>query len=188
MSDQPRPDQSAQALVQGFPRPGRLVEHAYWELQLAATGSPAPAVCRAYQSESTIGASSARRTPNSSSSSSSQSPAPSPQSSVRPALPTSHTSTPARWRATQPPTSQYCNSPRSAAPRAPARFQVAQPAEAALGRGLRGELAEQPLGEVAHQRLLIFGQQRQHRSHGGIAIGEHTAGRPAPGGRQVQRC
>lgn len=29
-----------QPLVQPFPRPGRLVEHAYWELQIAATGTP----------------------------------------------------------------------------------------------------------------------------------------------------
>ncbi|NHA68771.1 hypothetical protein [Phycicoccus flavus] len=40
MSDQPRPDNQPQPLVQGFPRPGRLVEHAYWELTIAATGTP----------------------------------------------------------------------------------------------------------------------------------------------------
>lgn len=27
-------------VVQGFPRPGRLVEHAYWELHIAASGTP----------------------------------------------------------------------------------------------------------------------------------------------------
>ncbi len=40
MTAQPRQQPPAASLAQPFPQPGRLVEHAYWELALAANGSP----------------------------------------------------------------------------------------------------------------------------------------------------
>ena len=40
MTHEPHATPGNQSLAQPFPRPGRLVEHAYWELQIAATGTP----------------------------------------------------------------------------------------------------------------------------------------------------
>ena len=40
MSLDPTPSLPGPSLAQPFPRPGRLVEHAYWELALAANGTP----------------------------------------------------------------------------------------------------------------------------------------------------
>lgn len=40
MTEQPLQDAATVPMVQPFPQPGRLVEHAYWELALAANGTP----------------------------------------------------------------------------------------------------------------------------------------------------
>ena len=40
MTPDPHAMHANQSLAQPFPQPGRLVEHAYWELQIAATGTP----------------------------------------------------------------------------------------------------------------------------------------------------
>ena len=40
MTAEPTQNAAAVPLVQPFPQPGRLVEHAYWELALAANGTP----------------------------------------------------------------------------------------------------------------------------------------------------
>jgi hypothetical protein len=40
MSTEPTPLPQPRTLARAFPRPGRLVEHAYWELNISANGTP----------------------------------------------------------------------------------------------------------------------------------------------------
>jgi hypothetical protein len=40
MSTEPTPGPQPRPLARAFPRPGRLVDHAYWELSIAANGTP----------------------------------------------------------------------------------------------------------------------------------------------------
>ncbi len=40
MSTEPTPGAHPRPLARAFPRPGRLVDHAYWELNIAANGTP----------------------------------------------------------------------------------------------------------------------------------------------------
>ena len=40
MTAEPTQNPAAVPLIQPFPQPGRLIEHAYWELALAANGTP----------------------------------------------------------------------------------------------------------------------------------------------------
>ena len=40
MSTEPTPGPQPRSLARAFPRPGRLVDHAYWELNIAANGTP----------------------------------------------------------------------------------------------------------------------------------------------------